>query len=188
MKRTTTILATAALLFSSSVPGPAQTSTQTTEKSLAATLGVYVFPQEGQNAQAQSKAEADCYAWAVQQTGSDPFAAAKNQQAAQQQAAAQQQQIAQSGQGAGAKGAVGGAAAGALIGEIASDDAGEGAAWGAAIGAVGARRRSKKQQAAASQQVAAQSSQTQAASQQQIDSFKKAFSACLEGKKYMVKY
>ena len=158
------------------------------QKSLAATIDVYVFPTEGQNSQQQSTDEAACYDWAVQNTGSDPFALQKQAQQQQQQAQQAQQQIDQAGTGAGAKGAVGGAAAGALIGEIASDDAGKGAAWGALAGAVIARRRTARAKADASQQVAQQSQQAQQATAEQIDNFKKAFSVCLEAKKYMVKY
>jgi hypothetical protein len=157
-------------------------------KTLAATMNVYVFPTEGQTPEQQSTDEAGCYSWAVQNTGVDPFDLQKQAQQAQQQAQQQQQQIAAAGQGAGVKGAVGGAAAGALIGEIANDDAGKGAAYGAAAGAVVARRRTKKGQAEASQQVAQQSQQTQQATAEQVGNFKKAFSVCLEGHKYMVKY
>ena len=77
------------------------------QKTLAATMNVYVFPTKGPNAQQQSTAEAACYSWAVQNTGSDPFALQKQSQQEQQQAAQAQQQIAQSGKGAGAAGAVG---------------------------------------------------------------------------------
>jgi hypothetical protein len=157
-------------------------------KTLAATINVYVFPTEGQPPEQQSTDEAACYNWAVQNSGSDPFALQQQAQQQQQQAQQQQQQIAASGQGAGVKGAVGGAAAGALIGEIASDDAGKGAAYGAAAGAVVARRGTKRKQAEASQQVAQQSQQAQQATAQQIENFKKAFSVCLEGKKYLVKF
>lgn len=180
-------------------PPPAQPAPQ---KTLAATLNVYVFPSAGQAPAQQSTDEASCYNWAVQNTGTDPFALQKQaqqqqQQAqqAQQQTQQQQQQIAQSGEGAGVKGAVAGAAAGALIGEIASDDAGRGAAYGAAAGAVVARRRTKQAKAEASQQVEQQSQQVQQQSQQaqqataqQVENFKKAFSVCLEAQKYMVKY
>ena len=158
------------------------------EKSLAASMNVYVFPSEGQAPGQQSKDESACYQWAVQNTGNDPFELQKQSQQQQQQAAQQQQQIAQAGKGAGARGAVGGAAVGALIGEIASDDAGKGAAWGALAGAVVARRRTQQAKAAASQQVEQQSQQAQQATAEQIDNFKKAFSVCLEAKKYMVKY
>ena len=158
-------------------------------KTLAATNNVYVFPTEGQTPEQQSTDEATCYGWAVQNTGSDPFNLQQQAQQQQQQAQQkQQQQIAAAGKGAGAKGAVGGAAAGALIGEIASDDAGKGAAYGAAAGAVVARRRTRQAQGEASQQVEQQSQQAQQATAEQITNFKKAFSVCLEGSKYLVKF
>ena len=158
------------------------------QKSLSSTIEVYVFPTEGQDASQQSKDEAECYQWAVQNTGVDPFDLAKQAEQQQQQAAAAQQEVAQAGQGAGAKGAVGGAAAGALIGEIASDDAGRGAAYGAAAGAIVARRRTRHAKAEASEQVEQQSQQAQKATAEQIENFKKAFSVCLEAKEYMVKF
>ena len=157
-------------------------------KSLGATVGVYVFPSQGQAADQQSKDEADCYAWAVQQSGSDPFQVQKQSEQQQAQAAQAQQQAQQAGKGAGARGAVGGAAAGALIGEIASDDPGEGAAWGAAAGVVAGRRRGRAAQQQASAQVEQQAQNAQQASAQQLESFRKAFTVCLEGKQYMVKY
>jgi hypothetical protein len=158
------------------------------QKSLAATMDVYVFPTQGQTAQQQSTDEASCYNWAVQNTGNDPFALQKQSQQAQQQADQAQQQIAQSGKGAGAVGAVGGAAAGALIGEIAGHSASAAAGWGALAGAVIARRRTAHAKAEASEQVEQQSQQAQQATAEQIDNFKKAFSVCLEAKHYMVKY
>ena len=61
----------------------------------------------------QSTDEAECYQWAVNTSGSDPFAV-QNQQAAQaQQTEAAQQQASQTAKGSGAKGTLGGAAAGA---------------------------------------------------------------------------
>jgi outer membrane lipoprotein SlyB len=157
-------------------------------KTLAATMDVYVFPTEGQTAQQQSTDEAACYNWAVQSTGSDPFALQKQAQQAQQQADQAQQQIDQSGKGAGAVGAVGGAAAGALIGEIAGHSASAAAGWGALAGAVIARRRTEQKKAQASEQVEQQNQQAQQATAEQIENFKKAFSVCLEAKDYMVKY
>ena len=158
------------------------------QKSLAATINVYVFPTEGQTSQQQSTEEAICYDWAVQNTGSDPFALQKQAEQQEQQAEQAQQQIDQAGKGAGAKGAVGGAAAGALIGEIVSDSAGAGAAYGALAGAIIARRRTARAKDEASQQVEQQEQQAQQATAEQVDNFKKAFSVCLEAKKYMVKF
>jgi hypothetical protein len=149
------------------------------QKTLAATMNVYVFPSGGQNASVQSQDEAACYSWAVKNTGIDPFQLSKQTQQQQQQAQAQ----AQAAQGQGLKTAAKGAAAGALIGGIAGD-AGTGAAAGAAAGAIAGRRRKKQAEAQAQ-------SQSQAAEQysaEQTTNFKKAFSACLEGKKYMVKF
>jgi hypothetical protein len=53
---------------------------------------------------------------------------------------------------------------------------------------IAGRRHGKKEQAAAQQQAAAQSQQSQQATQAQMDAFKKAFSACMEGKNYIAKF
>jgi hypothetical protein len=158
------------------------------QQSLGSTMDVYVFPAEGQDSAQQSKDEAECYEWAVGNTGTDPFDLAKQEQADQQQAQSDQQAAKQAGQGSAARGAVRGAAAGALIGEIANDDASEGAAWGAAAGAVRGRRQGKAAQQQAQQQAAAQAEQREEATEQQLVNFKNAFSVCLEAKEYMVKY
>ena len=51
-----------------------------------------------------------------------------------------------------------------------------------------AHRRAKHEKAEAKEQVATQSQQAQQADEAEIAAFKKAFEACLEGKKYTVKY
>jgi hypothetical protein len=160
----------------------------TGQKTLAATMSVYVFPTTGQTPEQQSKDEAECYTWAVQNSGSDPFQLQQQSQQQAQQTQQAKQQAAKAGAGAGASGAVKGAAAGALIGEIASDDAGEGAAYGAAAGVIAGRRRGRAAQAQATQQAEQQGQQAQQATAEQLANFKKAFSVCLEAKKYMVKY
>jgi hypothetical protein len=58
-------------------------------ESLSNTLDVYVFPSAGQDASQQSMDESACYEWAVQNSGSDPFDLAKQQETAEQQAEAQ---------------------------------------------------------------------------------------------------
>lgn len=160
----------------------------TGQKSLAGTLGIYVFPSKGQDAKQQSEDESACYQWAVSNSGIDPFEVQKQQTAEAQQAQAAQQQAAKAGAGSGARGAVGGAAAGALIGEIADDDAGKGAAWGAGVGLLAGHRRGRRANYEAQQQAEAQTEQSQQASEEQLGDFKKAFSACLEGKNYIAKY
>jgi len=174
-------------LAAATAPAVAQTQ-PASGKTLAATMNVYAFPQDGQAADKQSKDESDCYAWATSNTGSDPFALNKPQVQQQQQTQQQVQQAQAGQQGAGARGAAGGAIAGAVIGEIANDDAGQGAAWGAAVGAISSRRRSKEQSNAAASQAQQSGAQKQQATAQQIENFKKAFSVCLESKKYLVKY
>jgi hypothetical protein len=158
------------------------------QKSLSATMEVYVFPTKGQTPEQQSTHEAECYNWAVQNTGSDPFDLAKKNEQAAKQAEQTKQQAAQATEGAAAKGAVKGAAAGALIGEIGSDDPGKGAAYGAAAGLIAGRRRSRSAQQQAEAQANQQMQQTQQANAQALSNFKKAFSVCLEAKDYMVKY
>jgi len=157
------------------------------QKTLAATIGVYVYPNKGQTSEQQSMDEVECYNWGVQQTGTDPFDLAKLAEQQKQQAQAAQQQVAGAGKGAGAKGAVGGAAAGAVVGKIVSDDAGKGAAYGAAAGAIAARHKARKGKAEASKQIEQQSQAAEQATQKQMDDFKKAFSVCLEARDYMVK-
>ena len=56
------------------------------QKTLAATMNVYVFPTAGQSTEQQSTDEASCYGWAAQNTGSDPFQLQKQAEAEQQQA------------------------------------------------------------------------------------------------------
>jgi hypothetical protein len=146
-----------------------------------ASLGFYVYPGQGQDATKQGQDENECYQWAKGQTGIDPTAPPT-------QAAAPEPQ-----RGGAVRGAARGAAKGAAVGAIADDgraadegnvDAGEGAAAGAAAGAVKGRRAQKKQakQAEAQAQQAAQSQDAQ-----KKETFKKAWSACLEGRGYSVK-
>ena len=74
----TLFVSVAALLLATTAQ--AQASGQ---QSLASTLQVYVFPGAGQAAEQQSKDEAECYQWAVNSSGSDPFEV-QNQQADRQ--------------------------------------------------------------------------------------------------------
>lgn len=136
-------------------------------------VGVYVFPANGQG-QAQLDADqSDCYKWATAQSNVDPLNP-PNVQAAQ---------VENGPDGSAVKGAAFGAAGGAAIGAIAGD-AGKGAAIGAVAGAFRGRihsRHAHEQQQAANNQAAA------SYSAEMINSFKKAYMACLEGKGYTVK-
>jgi hypothetical protein len=159
-------------------------------------IGVFAFPKNGQNADQQLKDESDCYGMAKQQTGIDPQApppagkSAEQKQAEQKQAAANAPQA----QGGRVKGAARGAAGGAAIGAIAGD-----AGKGAAIGAVGGTMRGgmKQRQAnAASKEKAAQQtaaaqkeaeSQAKLAHNEGLDTFQRAFGACMDARGYSVK-
>ncbi len=161
----------------------------TSQKTLAASLNVYAFPQQGQSASQQSQAESQCYQWAVQNTGTDPFQLQKNSQAIDQsKEQAKQQAAAQAGQqGTVGREMVKGAAVGTLIGGISGNE-GKGAAYGAAAGVIRGNRKRRAEQEQAAQSVEQGAAQAQQANAQQVDNFKKAFSVCLEGKGYMVKY
>jgi len=175
------------LLASMAVAQTPPVAEPTDQKTLAATVGLYVFPAKGQPSETQSQEEAECYGWAVDNTKVDPFDLAKKAEQQQRSSDAAKDQVAHAGEGAGARGAVAGAATGALIGEIASNDAGGGAAWGAAAGLIGGRRARRRAQQQATQQIEAQDRQTRQATAEEIEGFKKAFGVCLEAKEYLVK-
>jgi len=154
-------------------PAAAPAAAPAGQDAAASMLKVFVFPANNQTPDVQAKDSNDCYAWAKQQTGIDPTVAPQAVAAADPNA----------GKGSAVKGAAKGAAAGAAIGAIAGDT-GKGAAIGATaggMGGVGGRKQSKQQ----AQQQAAQANQQAAADQ--MNTFKKAYTACMEGKKYTVK-
>jgi hypothetical protein len=139
MTHTATIVST--MLLAIPVVAGAQSQPQSAPKTLAAAIGVYVFPGDGQPPDQQSIDEAECYTWAVGNTGVDPFELQK-----------------------------------------------VGAAYGAAAGLVAGRRRGRQASAQAQQQVEQEAQRAQGATAEQAEGFKKAFSVCLEAKKYVVKF
>jgi len=162
---TCTIVGITSILFS--------VSAQSLGEAVSKKIGVYVFPAKEQTKEQQDKDQSDCYTWAVEQSGVDPLNPPKVQAAATPSGP----------DGSAVVGAAGGAAAGAAIGAIAGD-AGKGAAIGAVSGALKGRRSSKVHQAQAKEGA------NQAASAKEkelLNNFKKAYSACLEGKGYTIK-
>lgn len=139
---------------------------------IAKSLGVYVFPTKNQSPETQSADESACYSWAKEQTGYDPLNPPTVQAAP----------VDTSPDGSAIRGGARGAAGGAAIGAIAGD-AGTGAAIGAVVGGVRGRRQSKQADAAQTQ-----SNQQAAANQSAalLNDYKKAFSACMQGKGYTV--
>ncbi len=184
MKCKAKIIVLASLIFTTTATAPdvvAQTapagaaqaqSGGSGRSALASQLGVFVYPKNNQDQTQQVKDENECYASAKQLSGIDPAAPPPPPQQAQQV------------KGGGAKGAAGGAAGGAVIGAIAGD-AGTGAAIGVTAGAVKGRRQQKKANKQAEQQA---QQKTQAQQQQTLETFKKAFLACMDARAYSVKY
>ena len=84
MNRTLTTTTGALLLVSTlataQAPAPAPAPSPSPAKTIASTMNVYVFPTTGQDSAQQSKDEAECYNFGVQQTGTDPFALQKQAQ------------------------------------------------------------------------------------------------------------
>lgn len=173
MKRTTimkfsliTLVATMTLAYSAI----AQTTTKST--SIASGLGLFVFPTKDQDQATQDADEAYCYKWAKEQTGVDPMNPTKVEAA----------QVDRSADGTAVVGAAGGAAAGAAIGAIAGD-AGKGAAIGAVVGGL----RGRRAKVVGDEMEQQQNNQTASAQEKAaMDNYKKAFTACMQGKGYTV--
>lgn len=148
-------------------------NSDTTGLALSRGLGIYVFPSENQDSKTQDADEMACYRWAVNQSGFDPMNPTKVEAA----------QVNRGPDGTAVAGAARGAAAGAAIGAIAGD-----AGKGAAIGAVAGAMRGRRAKVVGDQMKQDQMNQAAAAKEKEMmDNFKKAFSACLEGKGYTVK-
>lgn len=125
----------------------------------AAAQQVFVYPQKGQNQQQQDIDTAECTRWAKGQTGIDP------------NAPKQQEEL-----GSNARGTVGGAAKGAAVGAAVgaiAGNAGKGAGAGAVVGGVAGRRGSKRNR--------------QAAEADTVNTYQRAFAACMDGRGYSVK-
>lgn len=126
------------------------------------------YPAKGQSATQKSKDDGQCLAWAKQDTGIDPAAIAATPPPPTGP------------QGERLRGAVRGAAGGAVIGEVVDNDAGKGAAVGATAGVLAGGRRARQNQAA-------QAQQAQASKAQAIDTYYRAYGACMQGRGYTVK-
>lgn len=128
-----------------------------------------VYPAKGQSTQQQGRDDGECYGWARQSTGIDPASLAPPAQATGPATGGGERV-----QGA-ARGALGGLAIGAIAG-----DAGEGAAIGAVVGTMAGGRRARQNQEA-------QNQQAQNQHQQQINTFYRAYGACMEGRGYTIR-
>jgi hypothetical protein len=137
---------------------------------VAAAQKPVVYPAKGQSAEQQSKDDGECYVWAKQNTGIDPASASPPSPAASNQPAAPRGGVAR------------GALAGAAVGAIGGNDVGNAAAKGAVIGGVAQRSRRRGQEEAQAQQA----QQAQGQQQQDINTYYRAYSACMSGRGYTV--
>jgi uncharacterized protein YcfJ len=178
------------------VPVGAQTDEDERTESPAKEVGVYVFPQKEQDAAQQDKDETECFDAALSQSGVDPAKPPPRAPTARQQEAVAQEAARNAPQASGqrargaAKGAVVGAVGGAILGAP-----GAGAALGAGAGTVRGGSNQRQANAQAQQQAAANAvakqkkaySRAKAAYDKDMDSFKRAFGACLDARGYSVK-
>jgi hypothetical protein len=134
----------------------------------AAAQGPIAYPAKGQSQARQDKDEGECHVWAKNKSGVDPAAAAANP--------APQETGPATGGGERARGAARGALGGAAIGAI-TGDAGKGAGVGAVAGTMAGGHRARQNQA--NRNAAAQQGQAQ-----QVDSYYRAYSACMSGRGY----
>ena len=132
---------------------------------------VFFYPQADQSPAQQDRDRYECYLWAVEQTGFDP---------SQPGFASPRAVTVEPGSGV-AAGAITGAVVGAMIG--APHDAGEGAAVGAVAGAMIGGAAEQDQQ----DRVAAQAAGEQSEIDRQALRYRRAMTACLEGRGYAVR-
>jgi hypothetical protein len=128
------------------------------------------YPAKGQSATQQQQDDGYCYSWAKSNTGIDPAAVSSAPPPPSGPAVGGGERV-----GGAARGAAGGAVIGAIAG-----DAGKGAAVGAAAGTMvgGSRARQNQRNAQAN---------AQAQSQGAIDTYYRAYAACMEGRGYSIK-
>jgi hypothetical protein len=143
-----------------------------TYNQISQSLGLFLYPTNGQSQQQQKVDEFECYKWAMEQTGIDPLNLPEVEA-----------NIQTGPTGGAVRGAARGAAAGAAIGAI-TGDAGKGAAIGATAGGMGGLRGGRTAQAQQNQQAQADAAAAEADIK---NTYIKAFSACIEGKGYTVK-
>lgn len=137
---------------------------------------MYIYPSQGQSPQQEQNDKAQCYNWAVEQTGFNP---------ANPPMPSAPPPVPGTPQGGLLRGGAGGAALGAIGGAI-GGNAGQGAAIGAAVGGLfGAMRRRSWQEQVQSQQMGYMEQQ-QVALERGRSNFNQAFGVCMTGRGYTV--
>lgn len=153
----------------------------TDERSAAPSTQIYFYPKKGQSTEQQSRDHYECYNWAVQQTGFDP-----GQSTIPKKQRVRVVPMPPPGYDT-ATMAIAGAVLGALIGG--PRHAAQGALIGASSGAVAGAMSDTARQQQAQQMEEYYASRNQSEDPQLSDkvfSFRRAMSACLEGRGYSV--
>lgn len=171
------------LIFSGCTTAPGYTvqSRPANARPLPSTL-IYFYPTRGQTAKQQDRDRYECYLWSVKQTGYDP---GKEQLAPHQRV--EVKPIAPPGTDVAT-----GMASGAILGSIFSPrhDHGQGMVFGAIAGALigSASEAAKQEQAQQIQQhYDSMNNQQYARKETQARNYRRAMSACLEGRGYSVR-
>jgi hypothetical protein len=143
---------------------------------------IYFYPTKGQTRQQQERDRYECYLWAVKQSGFDP---------AQSQLAPHQRVEVVPANPPGSDVAAG-AVSGAVVGSILSGrhDRGQGMVFGAITGALlgaGAEQAKQEQAARIQQQYDAKDAEQYARLDRQARDYRRAMTACLEGRGYSVR-
>ncbi len=138
-------------------------------QNVAAQSKPMAYPSHGQSPQQQQSDDGACYSWAKSNTGIDPATASTAPPPPSGPAVGGGERV-----GGAARGAAGGAVVGAIAG-----DAGKGAAIGATAGTMagGARARQNRR---------AQQANAQAQSQGAMDTYYRAWAACMQGRGYSI--
>lgn len=176
------LLAMSSALLLGCMPGVYNVRSHPVANAPLPTTRVYFYPTQGQSAARQDRDRYECYLWAVKQSGFDPGQA--------QLAPHQRIEVtpaAPPGANA-AAGAVGGAIAGSLMAPY--HDQGRGMVFGAVTGALlGAASDQAQQQRAQQiqQQYNSREEQQYAREDRQARNYRRAMTACLEGRGYTVR-
>jgi hypothetical protein len=144
------------------------------------TTQVYVYPTSGQSQDQLSRDRYECYLWGVKQSGFDPS----------QTSLAPHQRVEVVPMPPSGSDTVAGAVTGAIIGAVVARDSGAGAVGGAILGgAAGAVSDSQREERV--RQIQSRYDQRDAARmarlEEQANNYRRALSACLEGRGYTVK-
>jgi len=179
---TGTLLGLASLLLAGCAPPAYTVRPSAAPPPPPPSVEIYFYPTKGQSKQQQERDRYECYLWAVKQTGFDP---------GQSQLAPHQRVEVVPTTPPGSDVAAG-AVTGAVVGSVMSRprDSGTGMVFGAIAGAMlGAASEQAKQEQAAriQQQYDARDAESYARLDRQARDYRRAMTACLEGRGYTVR-